>query len=59
LGVISSFILGISRPYISEEAGQKLKQYKYQGGDTGYLYRLFYNPLALKIVEDYTPEWLA
>ena len=47
------------RPYVSEEAAHKLKLYKYKGGDTGFLYRYFYNPLALKLVEDYTPETLA
>lgn len=50
--------LGIDRPYISEDAAYKLKQYKYQGGDTGFLYRYLYNPLALKMIE-YTPDTLA
>ncbi len=53
------FVLGINRPYVSEDAATKLKLYKYQGGDSGYLYKYFYNPLALKIVENYTPEYLA
>jgi hypothetical protein len=44
---------------VSEEGAQKLKQYKYQGGDTGFVYRYLYNPLALKIVEKFIPEYLA
>jgi hypothetical protein len=59
LGVICRFILDLGRPYVSKDAAKKLKLYKYQGGDTGFLYKYFYNPLALKIVENYTPEWLA
>jgi hypothetical protein len=59
LGLIFNFICGISRPYVSEDASKKLKLYKYQGGDSGFIYKLLYNPLALKIVENYTPEWLA
>ena len=46
------------RPYLTEDAATKLKQYKYQGGDQGIIYRYLYNPLALKIVE-YTPEYIA
>jgi hypothetical protein len=56
--LICNFVLGINRPYVSEDGAIKLKQYKYQGGDTGFLYRWFYNPFALKCVEK-TPEWLA
>ena len=45
-------------PYISEEASIKLKQYKYAGGDNGFFYKIFYNPLALKLVS-YLPETIA
>lgn len=45
-------------PYISEDAATKLKQYKYAGGDNGIFYKLFYNPVALKLVS-YLPETLA
>ena len=56
--ILLKFALGICRPYISEDAAIKLKQYKYLGGDTGFVYRYFYNPLALKCIE-FTPEYLA
>jgi hypothetical protein len=56
--LIFKFLIGVNRPYLTEEAAQKLKLYKYQGGDSGFLYRIFYNPFALKCVE-FTPEWLA
>ena len=45
-------------PYLSEDAREKLKLYKYAGGDNGIVYRYFYNPLALKLVE-FLPETLA
>ena len=45
-------------PYISFEGAEKLKQYKYWGGDTGILYRLFYNPVSTKLVT-YLPETVA
>jgi hypothetical protein len=45
-------------PYISEEGAAAMKQYRYKGGDLGITYRLFYNPLALTLVE-YLPETLA
>ena len=44
--------------YISEEGAAKLKAYKYSGGDTGYLYTYFYNPVAMKLVA-FLPESLA
>ena len=44
--------------YISEEGAEGLKRYKYAGGDTGILYRYFYNPVALKLVS-FLPETLA
>lgn len=44
-----SFVQGFTN-YLSEEAAEKLKQYKYAGGDNGILYRTFYNPVALKLV---------
>ncbi len=47
------------RPYVSEDGAVKLKLYKYQGGDTSFLYKHLYNPLALYMVEHFTPEWLA
>jgi hypothetical protein len=50
--------LGVCRPYVSEDGAIKLKQYKYQGGDTGIVYKYLYNPLAIKLIE-YTPENLA
>jgi hypothetical protein len=59
LGLMCKFILGIGRPYVTEDAATKLKLYKYQGGDSGFLYKWMYNPLSLKIVENYVPEWLA
>ncbi len=51
VGLLCKFMLSINRPYVSEDAAKKLKLYKYQGGDSGYLYKWLYNPLALKIVE--------
>jgi len=44
--------------YISEEGAEGLKLYKYAGGDSGILYKYFYNPVALKLVS-YLPETLA
>jgi len=35
-----------------------LRRYKYAGGDTSFMYKLFYNPVALKLVS-YCPETLA
>ena len=52
-----SFIQGFTN-YISDEGAGMLKQYKYAGGDSGILYRYFYNPVALKLVT-YLPETLA
>lgn len=52
-----SFIQGFTN-YISDEGADMLKQYKYAGGDSGILYRYFYNPVALKLVT-YLPETLA
>ena len=52
-----SFIQGFTN-YISDEGADMLKQYKYAGGDSGILYRYFYNPVALKLVS-YLPETLA
>jgi hypothetical protein len=49
----------VCRPYVSEQAGSKLKLYKYKGGDSGFVYKFLYNPLALNIVEKYVPETLA
>lgn len=45
-------------PYIGKVEAENIKQYKYFGGDTGFLYRFFYSPLADKIVT-YLPESLA
>ena len=42
--------LGCFTPYISEDGADKLKEYKYAGGDAGIIYKIFYNPLALKLV---------
>ena len=52
-----SFIQGFTN-YISDEGADMLKHYKYAGGDSGILYRYFYNPVALKLVT-YLPETLA
>jgi hypothetical protein len=52
------FSLGIFKgftPYINEDGANKLKLYKYSGGDTGIVYRFFYNPLAVKLVT-FLPE---
>ena len=46
------------KPYLSREAAAGLKQYRYTGGDTGILYRFFYNPLAISLVQ-IMPENLA
>lgn len=40
-----------SKPYISPDGAFKLKQYKYAGGDNGILYRYFYNPVAVRLVD--------
>lgn len=45
-------------PYITDEAAVKLREYKYAGGDNGILYKYFYNPVALKLVQ-YLPDTLA
>ena len=57
--VMCNFLLKIGRPYVSEDGAAKLKLYKYKGGDTSFLYKYLYNPLALYMVENHTPEWLA
>lgn len=43
---------------MSDEAAEKLKTYKYAGGDTGILYRYFYNPVSMKLVT-YLPDTVA
>lgn len=50
--------LGCFTPYISEDGADKLKEYKYAGGDAGIIYKIFYNPLALKLVQ-YLPDYIA
>lgn len=50
--------LGCFTPYISNDGATELRKYKYSGGDNGILYKIFYNPLALKLVS-YTPEYIA
>ena len=35
-----------------------LHQYKYQGGDSGIMWKYFYNPASKRLVE-FLPEWLA
>ena len=57
--IMCDFLLKLGRPYVSEDGAAKLKLYKYQGGDTSFLYKYLYNPLALYMVENHTPEWLA
>ena len=44
--------------YVSPDAAQKLKLYKYAGGDEGILYVYFYNPASKALVE-YLPDTLA
>ena len=43
---------------MDEQQQQNLKIYRYKGGDTGYVYRIFYNPMANTVV-NYLPETLA
>eukprot|EP00347_Sterkiella_histriomuscorum_P019715 403340566 len=45
-------------PYFTQDAAIKLRQYKYAGGDSGILYKYFYNPVALKLVS-ILPETVA
>ena len=45
-------------PYLDEDMCSNLKLYKYAGGDKGYLYIYFYNPVATKVVS-YLPETMA
>ena len=52
-----SFLQGFTN-YIADGAAEKLKLYKYAGGDTGFAYTYFYNPVALRLVEK-LPENLA
>lgn len=44
--------------YVSRDAAEKLKLYKYAGGDAGLLYIYFYNPVSRRLVE-YLPDTLA
>ena len=59
MALICQFFLGACRPYVSEQAADKLKLYKYKGGDSGFVYKYLYNPLALSMVEKFVPETLA
>jgi len=45
-------------PYLDGEQCENLKLHKYAGGDRGFLYIYFYNPVATKIV-NFLPETLA
>ena len=45
-------------PYLSETQKENLKIYRYAGGDYGFAYIYFYNPVATNLVE-YLPETLA
>ena len=45
-------------PYINQEGRENLLKYKYAGGDKGYAYIHFYNPVATRLVE-FLPEWIA
>ena len=45
-------------PYLDKEARDNIKTFKYQGGDNGFLYHLFYNPSAKWLVEK-IPRWIA
>jgi ethanolaminephosphotransferase len=42
-------------PYISEDAKQGLKNYKYSGADYGIAYRIFFNPVCNYIVDHWMP----
>lgn len=44
--------------YVSKDAAEKLKLYKYAGGDAGLMYIHFYNPVSRKLVE-FLPDTLA
>jgi len=46
------------RYYLSDQAAYNLKHYRYAGGDYGIVYKYFFNPLALMLV-DLIPETLA
>ena len=45
-------------PYINKTGLKNLNEYKYAGGDRGYAYVYFYNPVATKIVSC-LPDYLA
>ena len=45
-------------PYLDNQSAENLKLYRYAGGDSGYVYRYFYNPAATKLVT-YLPDTLA
>ena len=45
-------------PIIREEAAYNLKRHKYSGCDEGIAYKLFYNPIATKLVTC-LPDWVA
>jgi len=44
--------------YINSEGRSNLQKYKYAGGDRGYMYIYFYNPVATKLVT-FIPEYIA
>ena len=46
------------KAYINDEGVSNMKNFKYNGSDTGLMYIYFYNPLATWVI-DHTPEWLA
>ena len=43
---------------MSKEARKNLLVYKYSGGDNGFVYKVFYNPVATKLVK-LLPDTLA
>lgn len=45
-------------PYLSAEMRENLNSYRYAGGDQGYAYIHFYNPVANYIV-NFLPKTLA
>ena len=44
--------------YLPPDAGPRLKAYKYSGEDRSYIYKYFWRPTCVKLV-NYLPRWLA
>ena len=45
-------------PYISAEVEDNVRNFKYRGGDDGFAWHYFYNPVALRLTE-LLPETIA